>query len=81
MCTEPTFLNEPPTKPGVYDAKAARVHHVARRTDLRSCKWGTNANKNAAVISEKLNRFLWCKYPSADEVEQINKVPPYTYTP
>lgn len=78
LCTEPEFLNEPPTKVGMYDAKAARVHHVVRRKDLRRCDWGTNANGNAAVISEKLNRFLWYKYPAADEVNQINNVPPYT---
>jgi len=66
------------------DAKhrdAARVHHVVRRTDPRGCKWGSNANGNAAVISRGLNGHLHNKYPLKEEVEQINKVPLYTYTP
>jgi hypothetical protein len=54
------------------------VNHEVRRTDKRGCPWGTNANKNAAVISGKLNRALYNNYPSKEEVEQINKVPPYT---
>jgi hypothetical protein len=57
---------------------AARVHHVIRKTDLRSCKWGSNSNKNAVVISRKLNGFLYNKYPQADEVNRVNQVPAYT---
>src|SRR5262249_19855814 len=52
--------------------------NFVRRVDKHSCPWGTNSNKNAAVISLKLNRFLWYKYPSEDEVVRINQVPPYT---
>lgn len=77
ICTEPEFLKAGPSN----DPEAAQVHHVQRRKDLRRCDWGTNGNSNAAVISRKLNRFLWYKYPSKEEVEQINKVLPYTYTP
>jgi hypothetical protein len=76
-CTEPEFLKEPDAK----HRDAARVHHVVRRTDLRGCDWGTNANSNAAVISRGLNGHLYNNYPLKKEVEQINKVPPYTYTP
>jgi len=32
-------------------------------------------------ISRGLNGHLYNKYPLKEEVEQINKVPPYTYTP
>jgi hypothetical protein len=73
-CTEPEFLKTGPSN----DPEAAQVHHVVRRKDLRKCDWGTNANKNAAVISRKLNIYLLNNYPSADEVNQINAVPPYT---
>lgn len=61
-----------------YDPNAARVHHIVRRRDLRGCDWGTNANKNAAVISDKLNNRLKNYYPSANEVNQINNVAPYS---
>jgi hypothetical protein len=54
------------------------VHHVIRMTDLRSCAWGSNSNKNAVVISRKLNGFLHNKYPQADEVNRVNQVPAYT---
>jgi hypothetical protein len=73
-CTEPLVLKAGPKE----DPEAAQVHHVVRMTDQRGCPWGTNSNKNAAVISRKLNRFLWYKYPSADEVVRINQAPPYT---
>ncbi|MRG91481.1 hypothetical protein [Polyangium spumosum] len=79
LCTEPEFLNEPPPPDvGVYDPNAARVHHVVRKKDLRSCDWGTNAYKNAAVISDKLNIQLKNYYPSANEINQINKVAPHS---
>jgi len=77
-CTEPEFLNEPPPPDAGYDPKAAEVHHEARRTDLRGCDWGSNANGNAAVISSRLNKHLKNKYPLKKEVEQINKVAPYS---
>lgn len=76
-CTEPIFLKEP----GAKHRDAARVHHEVRKTDLRGCSWGSNANGNAAVISRGLNGYLYNKYPLKEEVEQINKVPPYTYAP
>lgn len=80
MCTEPTFLEDPAKeKKDIVDpALLAQVHHEVRKTDLRGCKWGTNSNKNAAVISARLNQHLYNKYPSADEVTRVNKVPPYT---
>lgn len=77
LCTEPTFLEEG----NQYAALAPQVNHVARRKDLRSCDWGSNANSNAAVISGRLNRYFKNKYPLKDEVEHVNKAPPYTYTP
>ena len=71
FCKEPDDLKE-----GLQnDPDAAQVHHVVRRLDLRSCLWGTNSNKNAAVVSRKLNRYLTNSYPSEDEVTQINKLP------
>ncbi len=78
ICTEPEFLNEPPPPDAGYDPNAARVHHIVRKKDLRGCDWGTNANGNAAVISDKLNIRLKNYYPSANEVNQINKVAPYS---
>jgi hypothetical protein len=74
ICTEATELID--KSPDL--TKAAQVHHVVRAADLRGCKWGTNSNKNAVVISQKLNRFLWNKYPEANEVNWVNKAPPYT---
>jgi len=58
------------------DPNAAQVHHVVRATDKRGCKWGTNSNKNAAVISRRLNRFLTNNEPGVDEVTTINALPP-----
>ncbi len=77
LCTEPTFLEEG----NQYAALAPQVNHVARRKDLRSCDWGSNANSNAAVISGRLNRYFKNKYPLKDEVEHVNKALAYTYTP
>ena len=74
MCTEPLVLKATPP----YDPEAAQVHHVVRRKDKRCCPWGTNSNKNAAVISRKLNAYLTNNHPSADEVKQINQIPAYT---
>lgn len=73
-CTEPLVLKAGPKN----DPEAAQVHHVVPMTDGRSCPWGTNSNKNAAVISRALNIFLYNKEPTIDEVVRINKVPPYT---
>lgn len=77
MCTEPLVLKDPKNTPNRYDPERAEVNHVVRATDKRSCPWGTNSNKNAAVISGRLNRHLYNNYPSKEEVEQINKVPAY----
>jgi hypothetical protein len=73
-CTEPLVLKAGPKD----DPEAAQVHHVVPRLDKRGCPWGTNSNKNAVVISGRLNRVLFNKEPPIDEVVQINKVPPYT---
>jgi hypothetical protein len=73
-CTEPLVLKAKPQD----DPEAAQVHHVVRRKDKRCCPWGTNSNKNAAVISRKLNAYLTNSQPSADEVKQINQIPAYT---
>ncbi|MDI1432696.1 hypothetical protein [Polyangium sorediatum] len=79
MCTEELILKDPAAQDTPEnDPDAAQVHHVVPRRDLRSCPWGTNAYKNAAVISRRLNRFLYYKVPPEKEVVQINKVPPYT---
>jgi len=75
MCEEPLVLQDK----SPYEADAAEVHHVVRRKDLRGCEWGTNSNKNAVVISRKLNNYLSNTYPSAGEVDWVNnKVAPYT---
>ncbi|MBK9266376.1 MAG: hypothetical protein IPM54_42145 [Polyangiaceae bacterium] len=74
ICTEETELID-----GSPDlAKAVQVHHEVRAADLRGCRWGTNSNTNAVVISRKLNRFFWYKYPSKEEVDWVNKLAPYT---
>jgi hypothetical protein len=79
ICTEPEFLEDPADKNSPrYDPYRAEVNHEVRKTDKRGCEWGTNANKNAAVISGRLNRYFYNNYPLKAEVEQINKVPPYT---
>ncbi|MDC3959743.1 hypothetical protein [Polyangium jinanense] len=78
-CTEKLVLLDPDDdKTPRYDPDRAEVHHVVPMKDLRSCPWGTNAYKNAAVISRRLNRFLFNKVPPEKEVAQINKVLPYT---
>ncbi|MFO0586957.1 MAG: hypothetical protein U0441_05435 [Polyangiaceae bacterium] len=78
-CTEPLVLKDPDDKgTSQYDPLAAEVHHVVPKKDKRLCPWGTNSNKNAAVISNKLNRFLTNNGPPANEVVQINNMPAYT---
>jgi hypothetical protein len=74
LCKEPLILKAGPPN----DPDAAQVHHVVRRKDLRGCDWGTNSNKNAVVISRKLNGRLLNKYPSAEEATRVNQVPAYT---
>ncbi|MEP7125937.1 MAG: hypothetical protein ABJE95_33705, partial [Byssovorax sp.] len=71
ICTEPDDLKEGPSS----DPEAVQVHHVVRRKDQRGCFWGTNSNKNAAVVSRKLNIYLTNSYPSEGEVKAINKLP------
>ncbi|TKD06383.1 hypothetical protein [Polyangium fumosum] len=75
QCIEPLVLQEPSQG---YDKNRAEVHHVVRARDLRGCDWGTNSNKNAVVISAKLNNYLKNKYPTKEEVDWVNAVPPYT---
>ncbi|MDI1434974.1 hypothetical protein [Polyangium sorediatum] len=78
-CTEKlVLLDEDDGKTPRYDPDRAEVHHVVPRKDLRGCRWGTNAYKNAAVISARLNQHLRNKVPPEKEVVQLNKVPPYT---
>ena len=57
------------------DPKDPEVNQWGRRKDKRNCEWGTNSNKNAAVISRKLNGYLTNTYPSEDEVKASNKLP------
>jgi hypothetical protein len=71
-CIEEEVLKEGPAS----DPNAAQVHHVVRRKDKRLCPWGTNSNKNAAVISRRLNIFLTNNQPTAEEVTTINLLPP-----
>jgi hypothetical protein len=73
ICTEPDVLEDPVDPVGT----SPQVHHIVPMKDKRSCPWGTNSNKNAAVISRKLNLHLTNDNPPADEVAQINKVLPY----
>ncbi len=78
-CTEKLVLKDPADKnTPTNDPNRAQVHHVVPRTDQRGCPWGTNAYKNAAVISARLNQHLFNKVPPINEVVQINKVPPCT---
>lgn len=74
VCTEPLILPDPEDPVGTYP----QVHHVVPMTDKRSCSWGTNSTKNAAVISAKLNKWLSNKNPPAEEVKQLNKASAYT---
>jgi len=71
-CTEPLVLTAVNGDPN-----APQVHHEVRKTDQRGCPWGTNSNRNAVVISARLNKHLYNNYPSAAEVMRVNNVPPY----
>lgn len=78
-CEEPLVLHDPddetaPFHPG----SIGRVHHVIPMKDKRSCAWGTNSTRNAAVISDALNTWLSNKNPPADEVKQLNSAKAYT---
>jgi hypothetical protein len=78
ICKEPLVLKDPADEnTSKKDPEAAQVHHVVPMNDKRGCPWGTNSNKNAAVISSKLNRFLWNKHPPAEEVKQLNGAKAY----
>ena len=78
-CTEPNVLNEPQkTVTKVYDEDEARVDHVASMKDPRDCKWGTNAYKNALVISWRLNQHFSNNDRPKEVIEKINAIPPYT---
>jgi len=78
-CEEPLVLEDPDNKVRPFHpGSIAQVHHVVPMNDKRSCSWGTNSNKNAAVISAKLNRFFTNNNPPTDEVKRLNNAPPYT---
>jgi hypothetical protein len=77
-CKEPLILGDPKKKPLKYPQTEAQVHHVVPMKDKRSCSWGTNSNKNAAVISAELNQFFANNNPPADEVKRLNKATAYT---
>jgi len=78
MCTEKTELKDPETTPNVADEDRAEVDHVASKRDPRGCEWGTNSNKNAAVISAKLNIYFSNKDRPKEVVDTINAIPTYT---
>ena len=46
--------------------------------DKRSCPWGTNSTRNAAVISRALNIYFTNNNPPAEEVKRLNAAPAYT---
>ena len=79
-CVEPDVLEDPESKnkSPFYADTGAQLHHVVPVKDLRCCPWGTNAYKNAAVISGKLNRYLTNNNPPADEVKKLNGAQAYT---
>jgi len=74
LCPEPDVLGDPP---GYFPA-APQVHHIVPRKDKRCCPWGTNSNKNAAVISQKLNEHFTNNDPPVEEVEKLNNAAGYT---
>ena len=77
-CTEPDVLEDPDEETFFDPAAVAEVHHVVPMKDKRCCPWGTNSNKNAAVISRKLNNFFTNNNPPADELKQLNDAQAYT---
>jgi hypothetical protein len=78
-CIEPDILEDPDNKetPPFDPGAVAEVHHVVPMKDLRCCPWGTNAYKNAAVISAKLNRFFTNNNPPEEEVKTLNSAESY----
>ncbi|MFO0757841.1 MAG: hypothetical protein U0359_15200 [Byssovorax sp.] len=77
-CEEPLVLEDPDDDDAPFDPGAiAQVHHVVPMNDKRSCSWGTNSNKNAAVISAKLNKYFTNNNPPAEEVKMLNAAPAY----
>lgn len=78
-CEEPLVLHDRMGKPAPFDPGLfAEVNHVVPRKDQRSCDWGTNSNKNAAVISRALNQWLRNKNPPAEEIQRVNAAKAYT---
>ncbi len=78
-CEEPLVLHDPKSKTRPFDpGSIARVNHVLPRKDQRSCDWGTNSNKNAAVISAALNGWLSNENPPVEEVQRVNAAKAYT---
>lgn len=73
-CKEPLVLKAGPPS----DPDAAQVHHVVPMSDKRGCSWGTNSNKNAAVVSRALNRHFTNNNPPAEEVKVLNNAKAYT---
>jgi len=77
-CEEPLVLHDPAADQAPFDpGSIARVNHVVPRKDQRSCDWGTNSNKNAAVISAALNRWLSNENPPVEEVQRVNAAKAY----
>jgi hypothetical protein len=72
-CEEPDELEDPVDPVGTYP----NVHHVVPRKDKRCCPWGTNAYKNAAVISQKLNAYFTNNDPPVEEVSKLNNAAAY----
>ncbi|MDI3289365.1 hypothetical protein [Polyangium sp. 15x6] len=77
-CEEPLVLGDPKKKPLEYPDTEAQVHHVVPMKDKRNCPWGTNSNRNAAVISRALNRHFSNKNPPEEEVKRLNNASVYT---
>ncbi|TKD10361.1 hypothetical protein [Polyangium fumosum] len=77
-CEEPLVLYEQEIDPPPFDpGQFAEVNHVVPMKDQRSCDWGTNSNKNAAVISNQLNRYLSNTNPPVEEVKRVNAAKSY----
>jgi hypothetical protein len=73
ICKELEFIADPDSKvPPFHPDSVAEVHHVVPMKDKRSCDWGTNSNKNAAVISRALNQYFTNNNPPGDEVKILN---------
>jgi hypothetical protein len=72
-CKEQLVLKAGPPS----DPDAAQVHHVVPMNDKRGCSWGTNSNKNAAVISRRLNLYFTNNNPPAEEVKILNNAAAY----